>query len=429
MSYEWDFNGDGTWDATGITASANFTMPFVYPARLRVTDAGGKTATTTVNIRATSGGKVPPVALFTASATSGAAPLTVAVTALQSWDPDGTIASYTWDFTSDGATDATGVTTAWNFVTAGTHTIRLTVTDNDGATATTTQTVTITTTAGAVPIAYWAGDSVTTAKNFRGVNPTNVTLDLDGDLAADDQRSHYAFSAVTPLSPTTCYTGTPFFGGIRNDVLNTASYAPSDSGVLDNIAADYISQRMQPASGLGARWHWALFFDKANFLNGGAQNPVHFAANSRLRIAGITHNERTGTLRWLVRDGAQYYVSQATMTVSCGTAALTFTSDASDGAWATFDPATDINFDDTTAVFAARNLTNITAAGFILDQATYEAARHWFDFTTYEFLGALPPAFSEWIATFPRRPRELARCARRPGSRRPHQPPRIRPRP
>ena len=45
------------------------------------------------------------------------------------------------------------------------------------------------------------------------------------------------------------------------------------------------------------------------------------------------------------------------MTVSGGTAALTFTSDASDGAWATFDPATDINFDDTTAVFAARNST------------------------------------------------------------------------
>ena len=67
----------------------------------------------------------------------------------------------------------------------------------------------------------------------------------------------------------------------------------------------------------------------------------------------------------------------------------------------------DINFDDTTAVFAARNLTNITAAGFILDQATYEAARHWFDFTTYEFLGALPPAFSEWIATFPAVPANL----------------------
>ena len=157
---------------------------------------------------------------------------------------------------------------------------------------------------------------------------------------------------------------------------------------------------MQPASGLAASWHWVLFFDKANFLNGGAQNPVHFAANSRLRIAGITHNERTGTLRWLVRDGAQYYVSQATMTVSSGTAALTFASDASDGAWATFDPAADLNFDDLTTVFAARNFTNITAAGFILDKDNYEAARHWFDFSTFEFLGALPPAFSEWIVSF-----------------------------
>ena len=401
VSYEWDFNGDGTWDAAGVTAAGIYSAPFLYPARLRVTDAGGKTSVTTVNIRATSGGKIPPVALFTESSTGGAAPLNVTLTALQSWDSDGTIASYAWDFNGDGVTDATGVTTSWNFVTAGTHVIRLTITDNDGATSSTTQTVTVTTTAGAIPIAYWAGESVTANKSFRGVNPTNVTLDLDGDGSADDQRSHYPFSSTTPLSPPTGYTGTPFFGGIRNDVLNTSSYTPSDSGVLNNSAADYISQRMQPATGLAARWHWVLFFDKANFLNGGAQNPVHLAANSRLRLAGSTHFEKAGTMRWLVRDGAQFYVSQATATVTSGTASLTFASDADDGMWATFDPAADLNFDDATAVFAPRNFTNLTAAGFILDQDTYEAARHWFDFATFEFLAALPPSFGEWIATFP----------------------------
>ena len=401
VSYEWDFNGDGTWDATGLTAATLYTAPFLYPARLRVTDAGGKTSVATVNVRATSGGLVPPLALFSMSAAAGSAPLTVTLSALQSWDSDGTIASYAWDFTGDGVADATGVNASWNFVSAGTHPIRLTVTDNNGATAATTQTVTVTKTAGAVPIAYWAGEAVTTNRSFRSVNPTNVALDLDGDGSTDDQRSHYPFSAATPLSPATGYTGTPFFGGIRNDVLNTAGYTPSDSGVLHSGTADYTSQRMQPATGLGARWHWALFFDKASFLNGGAQSPVHFAANSRLRLAGITHFEKAGTMRWLVREGAQFYVSQATATISSGAAALTFTSNGDDGNWAPFDPAADLNFDDTTAVFASRNFTNLTAAGFILDKDTYEAARHWFDFNTFEFLGAVPPTFSDWMLTFP----------------------------
>ncbi len=401
VSYEWDFNGDGVWEATGVTAAALYTTPFLYPARLRVTDAGGKSSVATVNVRATRGGLVPPVALFSMSATSGIAPFTVALSALQSWDPDGTIAGYAWDLNGDNVTDATGLNTSWSGVTAGTHPIRLTVTDNNGATATSTQTVTVTTTAGAVPIAYWAGEAVTNTRPFRGANPTLAMLDLDGDSSADDLRSHYPFSAVTPLSPPTAYTGTPFFGGIRNDILNSTDYSPSDSGVLNNGLADYISQRMQPVVGQLARWHWALFFDKANFLNGGAQNPVRFAANSRLRIAGVTHFERAGTLRWLVRDGAQFYVSQAIATISSGTAALTFTSDTDDGNWAPFDPTADLNFDLTTAVFAPRDFTNLTAAGLILDKDNYEAARHWFDFNAFEFLGAVPPTFSAWMLTFP----------------------------
>jgi PKD repeat protein len=401
-SYEWDFNGDGTWDATGVTATYLYTVPGLFPVKLRVTDGGGKTNTAVSNVRATTtGGFVPPIALFTPSANAGSAPLTVAVTALQSSDPDGSIASYAWDFTGDGVTDATGSATAWNYVSGGNQTIRLTVTDNDGATAIASQSVAVSLAPGAVPIAYWAGESVVTRQAFRNINtPPSIALDLDGDGTADDQRSHYPFSSTAPLSPSIGYTGTPFFGGIRNEVLNTNSYAPSDNGVMHSGNADFVSQRMQPLAGLPARWHWAFYLSKANFLNGGSNQPVRISATSRLRLAGISHSENLGTMRWMVRDGAQFYVTQATASVASNTATLTFATNASDGNWATFDPAADLNFDDNAATYTARNFSNITAAGFIIDKDTFQSLRHWFDFNTFEFIGALPPTFTEWMADY-----------------------------
>jgi len=71
-----------------------------------------------------------PLAVMNASPTTGTAPLTVAFDASQSSDPDGTIASYAWDF-GDGTT-STGVTTSHLYTTAGTFTPKLTVTDNGG---------------------------------------------------------------------------------------------------------------------------------------------------------------------------------------------------------------------------------------------------------------------------------------------------------
>lgn len=50
LSYEWDFDNDGTADATGATAEHTFTDNGVYDARLTVTDPDGKTGTTTIPI-------------------------------------------------------------------------------------------------------------------------------------------------------------------------------------------------------------------------------------------------------------------------------------------------------------------------------------------------------------------------------------------
>lgn len=82
-----------------------------------------------------------PIASFVADPTSGKAPLLVNFDASASRDPDGSIASYQWNF-GDSAT-ATGVTASHTYTTGGPFTVTLTVTDNQGATATTTRNVSV----------------------------------------------------------------------------------------------------------------------------------------------------------------------------------------------------------------------------------------------------------------------------------------------
>ncbi|MFG6477183.1 PQQ-dependent sugar dehydrogenase [Microbacterium sp. P06] len=50
LTYEWDFNGDGTFDATGATASYTYTTVANYTARLRVSDPQGKFSLTSKTI-------------------------------------------------------------------------------------------------------------------------------------------------------------------------------------------------------------------------------------------------------------------------------------------------------------------------------------------------------------------------------------------
>lgn len=77
-----------------------------------------------------------PVAAASGSPTSGMTPLVVSFNGSGSYDPDGTIVSYAWNF-GDGAT-APGIAPSHTYTTPGTYSARLTVTDNQGASASAT---------------------------------------------------------------------------------------------------------------------------------------------------------------------------------------------------------------------------------------------------------------------------------------------------
>jgi phage baseplate assembly protein gpV len=88
-------------------------------------------------------GNLPPVAVAAADCTSGNIPLPVAFSGSASYDPNGSITSYAWNF-GDGSALAYGVTTAHTYTKAGTFTASLVVTDNLGATATNSVKITAT---------------------------------------------------------------------------------------------------------------------------------------------------------------------------------------------------------------------------------------------------------------------------------------------
>ena len=119
-------DGVGTGDA--LTAYTD------YSSIGRFSLSGSWTAATVTN--------TAPVALTTGTTpTSGTAPLTVSFVGSNSYDPDGAIASYVWNF-GDG-TSSTLSNVSHTYSAAGTYNTSLTVTDNSGAQSVGTVTIVV----------------------------------------------------------------------------------------------------------------------------------------------------------------------------------------------------------------------------------------------------------------------------------------------
>src|SRR5439155_198159 len=124
-TWDWDF-GDGSTPVTTRNPSHTYSTGGSYTVTLTVTDNQGAPNTVTHSV-APSQPNQPPTAAFTASCPT----LTCSFTD-QSSDPDGTIATWDWDF-GDGSTPVTTRNPSHTYSAGGSYTVTLTVKDNQNA--------------------------------------------------------------------------------------------------------------------------------------------------------------------------------------------------------------------------------------------------------------------------------------------------------
>ncbi len=211
VKYEWDFDGNGTYDWSS-TISGNTTHTYsvagTYNAKLRVTDNDNLIGTDSVTITVSPASQ-PPTASASADPTSGTAPLEVAFTGTGT-DSDGTIVKYEWDFDGDGTYDWSSATTgdtSYTYTEAATYKATLRVTDNDGLTD--TDFVTITVSPALKPPTASASANPTSGLVPLTVNFTGTGTDSDGTIVKYewdfDGDGTYDWSSTTSGSTTHTY--------------------------------------------------------------------------------------------------------------------------------------------------------------------------------------------------------------------------------
>ena len=181
----------------------------------------------------------PPIASFTTTPTSAPTATTLTFTGTASYDPDGTVVSYSWDF-GDQST-GTGSVVTHSFTYAKTYTVTLTVTDNGGVTGSTVSQVTIT---DRPPVVTFY-PSPATASTGQSITLTITVSDPDGTISTTrvdwgDTFVQIYSGAIT--SATHSYTSTgsstsKIFTIIITATDNNASYTSSSSQVTINDRA------------------------------------------------------------------------------------------------------------------------------------------------------------------------------------------------
>jgi N,N-dimethylformamidase beta subunit-like, C-terminal/Concanavalin A-like lectin/glucanases superfamily/PKD domain len=142
--YEWDLNGDGTYETTTTTptVTTSYATAQTVNVGLRVTDSNGGWEYITQPVRV---GEFPPEARLSVAPNPVITGQGATLNASGSTD-QGLIKEYRWDLTGKGEyITSTGSTPTLktSFATVGAHTVGVEVIDERGLTATTTATVTV----------------------------------------------------------------------------------------------------------------------------------------------------------------------------------------------------------------------------------------------------------------------------------------------
>jgi PKD repeat protein len=195
VKYQWDFNGDGTFDSTSKKTAATtytFKKKGSYTAVIQVTDNDGLTARDTVSIKV----GTAPVAKTGANPISGPAPLEVTFTG-KATDADGKVVLYEWDFDGNGAYDwqkSTDGNVTHTYGTSGVYNATLRVKDNSGLTDLRSIVISVASPPTALPTAYPTSGNIPLKVTFfsngsdADGSPEYYYWDYDGDGVFDEVR-------------------------------------------------------------------------------------------------------------------------------------------------------------------------------------------------------------------------------------------------
>lgn len=135
--YKWDVNGDDQWDFGGDDVTGigiTYASAGIFRIKVLVTDLNEQSfqAITQVDVKPSG-----PTPIAKANPPEGNSPLDVAFDASKSFDADGYVVNYEWDFNSDGVWDyeAALPTANCTYNLPGTYSATLRVTDDDNLTA------------------------------------------------------------------------------------------------------------------------------------------------------------------------------------------------------------------------------------------------------------------------------------------------------
>jgi PKD repeat protein len=211
--------GDGTssgWITSPLTTH-QYGSSGIYNVTLIVADNFGVTSIGDGLTHAMIRVMAPPTANFTYSPEAPLSNTPLTLDASTSYDSDGTIESYRWDFGDGNVTILTNPVTSHVYNVSGTYTINLTVTDNDGLTHSSTESITVTEDS-APPTTLREYDGLWHAADF------TINLTASDDLSGVAE-TYYRINDGPPKSVGA--NGQPFIA--TEDANNTLEYWSPDN--------------------------------------------------------------------------------------------------------------------------------------------------------------------------------------------------------
>lgn len=326
VQWNWNF-GDGTTltRTNGTAVTHRYQTTGTFQATLTVTDDEGAT-TTSAPITITVLANTPPTAAADASPSSGVAPLTTTLTAINSRDADGDALTYRWTVNNTQIGTTRDVT--HTFSQHGTHLATVTVTDSHGASA--TASVVVTVQQQEPPTARMA----TSATN--GPAPLTVTFDGSGSTDPNGEQLTYRWTfgngaTATGVTASHTYTTAGTFQAtltVTDPAGNTSTAASTITvtatepapAAPSNVTATHSSGTVKIAWTDRSTNETGFEVIRESLHKNGKWMPATPVTTTGPNVTSVTDTPGAGTFRYSVRavngSGTSSYATSGTVTAT-----------------------------------------------------------------------------------------------------------------